>query len=172
MNTHVPPPAPWFKQPWLWFILAPLIAVLIYSTFFMYVAVTTSDGVVKEDYYKVARGMNIDTSKADAARALDLNADLRLDTLTGDINLRLTGNLEEQPQILHLNIIHPTHQKYDQILILRSVDGKGLYAGSLEGHISGKRYLSLSPDNESWQLRQEILPPYTEQLQYSLAPQQ
>lgn len=171
MNTHVNPPAPWFKQPWLWFILAPLIAVFIYSSIFMYIAVTTSDGVVKEDYYKVARGMNIDTSKADAARSLDLDADLRLDMLTGDINLRLTGTIDSYPQILHLNIIHPTHQKYDQILILRSVDGKGLYAGSLEGTVSSKRYLSLSPDDGSWQLRQEILPPFTEQLRYSLTPQ-
>ncbi|GAA0683830.1 FixH family protein [Marinobacterium maritimum] len=171
MNTHVNPPAPWFKQPWLWFILAPLIAVFIYSSFFMYIAVTTSDGVVKEDYYKVARGMNIDTSKADTARTLSLDADLRLDTVTGDINLRLSGNLESYPDTLHLNIIHPTHQKYDQLLILRGVDGKGLYAGSLEGHISGKRYLSLTADNGSWQLRQEILPPFNEQLRYSLTPQ-
>ncbi len=171
MNTHVNPPAPWYKQPWLWFILAPLIAVFIYSTMFIYVAVTTSDGVVKEDYYKVARGMNIDTSKADTARALDLDAELRLDTITGDINLRLSGKLDSFPSILHLNIIHPTHQRYDQILILRSVDGKGLYTGSLEGHLSGKRYLSLAPDNDSWQLRQEILPPFTEQLHYSLTPQ-
>lgn len=171
MNTHVTPPAPWFKQPWLWFILAPLIAVFIYASIFMYIAVTTSDGVVKEDYYKIARGMNIDTSKADRARELDLKADLRLDTLTGDINLSLAGSLADFPKELHLNIIHPTHQKYDQILILRSVDDKGLYAGSLEGHLSGKRYLSLSPMDQSWQLRQEITPPFNEQLRYSLIPQ-
>jgi hypothetical protein len=171
MNTHVTTPAPWFKQPWLWFILSPLIAVFIYASAFIYLAITTSDGVVKEDYYKVARGMNIDTSKADLARALGLDGDLRLDTLTGDINLRLSGNLDSYPKTLSLNIIHPTHQQYDQILILRGVDGKGLYAGSLEGQISGKRYLSLAADNGGWQLRQEILPPYTEQLQYSLTPQ-
>lgn len=171
MNTHVNPPAPWFKQPWLWFILTPLIAVLIYSSVFIYVAITTSDGVVKEDYYKVARGMNIDTSKADAARTLALAADLRLDTLTGDINLRLSGKLDSYPKMLHLNIIHPTHQKYDQILVLRSVDDNGIYSGSLEGHISGKRYLSLMPDDASWQLRQEIVPPFTEQLRYSLTSQ-
>lgn len=171
MNTQLPPSAPWFKQPWLWFILAPLIAVLLYSSVFIYVAVTTSDGVVKDDYYKVARGMNIDTSKADAARTLDLNADLRMDLLTGDINLRLSGRLERYPTELHLNIIHPTHQRYDQILILRSVDGRGLYSGSLEGSLSGKRYLSLTPADAGWQLRQEIQPPYAEQLRYTLIPQ-
>lgn len=171
MNTHANTPAPWFKQPWLWFILAPLIAVFIYASIFIYVAITTSDGVVKEDYYKIARGMNIDTSKADMAQQLELMGALRLDTLTGDINLSLSGAIETYPTELHLNIIHPTHQKYDQILTLRSVDGKGLYVGSLEGMISGRRFLSLSPTDESWQLRQEILPPYNEQLSYSLIPQ-
>ncbi|MBR9828695.1 MAG: FixH family protein [Oceanospirillales bacterium] len=171
MNTHANTPAPWFKQPWLWFILAPLIAVFIYASIFIYVAITTSDGVVKEDYYKIARGMNIDTSKADMAQQLELMGALRLDTLTGDINLSLSGAIKTYPTELHLNIIHPTHQKYDQILTLRSVDGKGLYVGSLEGMISGRRFLSLSPTDESWQLRQEILPPYNEQLSYSLIPQ-
>ena len=171
MNTHTTPIAPWYRQPWLWFILAPLIAVFIYASIFMYIAVTTSDGIVKEDYYKVARGMNIDTSKSDAARGLGLEGVLKFDTLTGDINLRLSGILTEFPQRLNLNIIHPTHQKFDQILTLKSVDGRGIYSGSLNAGLIGKRYLSLSPTDESWQLRQEITPPYTEQLSFTLTPQ-
>jgi len=171
MNTHATPPAPWYKQPWLWFILAPLIAVFIYASFFMYIAVTTSDGIVKEDYYKVARGMNIDTSKSDAASRLGLEGTLNFDTVTGDINLRLSGMLTNFPQTLSLNIIHPTHQKFDQILILKSVDGKGIYSGSLTAGLVGKRYLSLYPADESWQLRQEMVPPYSELISLTLTAQ-
>ncbi|MGB2131339.1 MAG: FixH family protein, partial [Marinobacterium sp.] len=93
MNTHDQAPAPWFKQPWLWFILAPLFAVFIYASIFIYAAITTSDGIVKEDHYKVARGMNIDTSRLDNAQARQITADLRMDMLTGDVNLRLAGQL-------------------------------------------------------------------------------
>lgn len=171
MNTHDQAPAPWFKQPWLWFILAPLFAVFIYASIFIYVAITTSDGIVKEDHYKVARGMNIDTSRLDNAQALQITADLRLDMLTGDVNLRLAGQLESYPEQLSLNIIHPTHQKYDQILTLRSVDGKGLYASSLQGTITSKRYLSLSPLDDSWQVRVEVEPPFADQLNYTLTAQ-
>lgn len=171
MNTHEQATAPWFKQPWLWFVLAPLFAVFIYATIFMYIAVTTSDGVVKEDYYKVARGMNIDTSRADQALKLEVAADLKLDRVTGDVNLNLRGLFDSYPEQLHLNIIHPTHQKYDQLLTLRSVDGKGLYAGSLQGKISSKRFLALSPLDSSWQVRLNIEPPFDEQLSYTLTAQ-
>lgn len=171
MNTHEQAPAPWFKQPWLWFVLAPLFAVLIYASIFVYMAVTTSDGVVKEDYYKVARGMNIDTSRADQARELQVKADLKLDMVTGDANLRLNSLLNSYPDQLRLSIIHPTHQKYDQILTLRSVDGKGLYATSLQGTITSKRYLSLTPMDDSWQVRLEINPPFEDQLSYTLSAQ-
>lgn len=171
MNTHEQATAPWFKQPWLWFVLAPLFAVFIYATIFMYIAVTTSDGVVKEDYYKVARGMNIDTSRQDQARNLEIQGALKIDRMTGDVNLRLNGLLDSFPEQLRLNIIHPTHQKYDQTLTLRSVDGKGLYASSLQGKISSKRYLSLSPMDDNWQVRLEIEPPFDEQLNYTLKPQ-
>ena len=171
MNTHEQAPAPWFKQPWLWFVLAPLFAVLIYASIFVYVAVTTSDGVVKEDYYKVAHGMNIDTSRADRARELQVQADLKLDMVTGDANLRLNSLLNSYPDQLRLSIIHPTHQKYDQILTLRSVDGKGLYATSLQGTITSKRYLSLTPIDDSWQVRLEISPPFEDQLSYTLSAQ-
>ncbi len=171
MNIHPTPPAPWYKQPWLWFILSPLIAVFIYASVFIYIAVTTSDGIVKEDIYKVARGTSIDTSKAEAASKLGLKARLDFDTVTGDINLRLSGALTTFPQTLKLNIIHPTHQKFDQILTLRSVDGKGIYSGSLNAGLIGKRYLSLSPTDDSWGLRQEITPPYTERLSFTLSAQ-
>ena len=171
MNTQATPPAPWYRQPWLWFILAPLFAVLIYASVFIYIAVTTSDGMVKDNYYKVARGTSLDTSKTEEALKLGLEAVLNFDTLTGDISLHLTGELSTFPPSLNLNIIHPTHQKFDQILRLRQVDGKGFYSGNLSAKLIGKRYISLSPADDSWQLHQEITPPYTEQLSFRLTPQ-
>jgi hypothetical protein len=170
MNTHASPPPPWYKQPWLWFILAPLIAVFIYATIFIYIAVTTSDGIVKEDHFRQARGTHIDTTKLDAARRLGIEGTLRFDTLTGDINLQLTESAVTLPARLNLNIIHPTHQKFDQLLTLRSVDGKGIFVGTLAGNLSGKRYITLAPDDESWQLRMELTPPYSDQLSLQLKP--
>lgn len=161
-NHDQHPPAPWYKQTWLWFVLAPLIAVMIYAPVFMYLAVTTSDGIVKEDYYKVARGLNIDHSREQAAIELGIQGELLLDNLTGDVQLRLqaNGNL---PSTLGLDLVHPTHQKYDQSLTLRAVGTSGVYNGALQGALQGKRFLILGPADSSWQLRAELQPPYDQQ---------
>ncbi len=150
---------PWYKQAWLWFVLAPLIAVLIYASLFIYLAITTSDGVVKEDYYKVARGLSIDDSRLAAAREAGINGELVIDNLTGDIQLRLQALVDLPPQ-LELNLVHPTHQKYDQKLLLRAVGNSGVYSGNLPGPIEGKRYLILEPADQHWQIRAELTPPY------------
>ncbi|MBS98603.1 MAG: hypothetical protein CMI01_07990 [Oceanospirillaceae bacterium] len=151
--------APWYKQTWLWFVLAPLIAVMIYAPVFIYLAVTTSDGIVKEDYYKVARGLNIDHSREQHAAEMGINGELMMDSLTGDIQLRL-NSATQLPEELQLSLVHPTHQKYDQVLRLRSLDGQGIYSGSLQDKLESKRYLILEPMDQSWQLRLETTPPY------------
>lgn len=161
MKQENPAIAPWYKQPWLWFLLAPLIAVAIYGTTFLYLAITTSDGVVKDDYYKVARGIETDSSRAELARTLGLDGDLLIDEVTGDVGLTLRGNLPGELTQLELEIIHPTHKKYDQIIQLRRLAGSNRFSGNLQQKLgSAKRYLVLQPADTSWNLRAEVQPPY------------
>ena len=150
---------PWYKQTWLWFVLTPLIAVVIYGTTFLYLAITTMDGVVKDDYYKVARGTTVDNSKAETAQSLGIKGVVLIDALTGDIRLDLTSN-NDLGQSLIVDLVHPTHQKYDQSITTRSVGSEGVYVGSLQSQLSGKRYLIISDPQSTWSIRREILPPY------------
>lgn len=156
MNKPNPAVAPWYKQPWLWFILTPLIAVFIYGFAFLYLSIITHDGIVKDDYYKEARGYHVDDSRSTYTRELGLSADIRLDTLTGDIVLNLSGKLETFPEFLALDIIHPTHRNYDQSLTLKQQPGTQSYLGSLQGNLLGKRYLALTDQEKLWRLRSEI----------------
>ena len=105
--------SPWYKQVWLWFVLAPLIAVVLYTPVFIYLAVSTSDGIVKDNYYKVARGYNVDTSLEDKAATLGINGQLLIDSQTGDLRLNMNTSAT-LPEQLSLSIIHPTHQQYAQ----------------------------------------------------------
>lgn len=156
MSKQNPAVAPWYKQPWLWFILAPLIAVFIYGFAFLYISIVTHDGIVKDDYYKEARGYHVDDSRQQYTRELGLSGDLIFDLLTGDVVINLSGNLESMPEFLTLGIIHPTHQNYDQSLTLRNQPGTSNFIGSLQGKILGKRYMTLTPEDGSWRLRSEI----------------
>lgn len=161
MNTsNSTPPGPWYKQPWLWFILAPIIAVVIYGTFFLYLSIVTHDGIVKDDMYKVARGHFVDKSQSQAAKELGVEGSLALDNETGDLMLHFKSAQTDKPAFLNLSIIHPTHQQYDQIILLKQVPGTSAFTGSLKNSLKGKRYLILEDDSASWNLRAEIHPPY------------
>lgn len=153
---------PWYHQKWLWFVLAPLIAVVIYASIFMYIAITTSDGIVKDDYYKIARGTSVDTSRVEAAAKRGLQGELLVDALTGDLRVQLKSN-GTLPSELILDLVHPSHQKYDQTITLRSVNGEGVYLGSLQAVLEGKRYLMLSDASGEWLIKTDLLPPYDQQ---------
>lgn len=159
-STNNTPPGPWYKQPWLWFILTPIIAVVIYGTFFLYLSIVTHDGIVKDDMYKVARGHFVDKSQSQAAKELGVEGSLALDNVTGDLMLNFTSNQTEKPAFLNLSIIHPTHQQYDQRILLKHIDGTSSFTGNLKHTLKGKRYLILEDDSSQWNLRAEIHPPY------------
>lgn len=151
---------PWYKQPWLWFILTPLIAAVLVGSFLLYKAITTSDGIVKDDYYKVARGYAIDPSRLNRARDLNISGKLSLDNMTGDLMLVLETSEAVKPDKLKLSIVSPTHKQYDQTIILKQITDRNAYTGSLFSELKGKRYLMLEPPNGSWRLRTESNPPY------------
>lgn len=157
-------PGPWYKQPWLWFILAPIIAVVIYGTFFLYLSIVTHDGIVKDDHYKHARGQFVDTTRTDAAIEMGLSGSLQLDNVTGDLMLKFSSKESELPEFLTLSIVHPTHQQYDQDITLKNVPGSSSYLGSLKISLKGKRYLILQDETKSWNLRAEAHPPYDQNL--------
>ncbi len=166
-NTAI---APWYKQPWLWFILAPVIVSVISGSTFLYLSIISADGIVKDDYYKVAKGLQIDNRPSIQAAALNLSADLLIDDLTGDIGLTLSGKIADDLNSLTLEIIHPIHQKYDQNMQLRRVPGTTHFTGNLQATLSSSKHfvVVIAPDN-SWNLRAEVEPPY-DPLRLQLSP--
>ncbi|MGB1238256.1 MAG: FixH family protein [Pseudomonadales bacterium] len=151
---------PWYKQPWLLFALTPLVATVIVGTSWLVISIISADGIVKDDHYKIAKGYFRDPSKLQLAFDKQISADINLDNLTGDITLNLSGQFETYPKLLTLDVVSPTHQKYDANISLKQVADQPFYIGSLPGPLKGKRYLILNPEDNSWRLRTEIAPPY------------
>ncbi|HCH24305.1 MAG TPA: hypothetical protein DE179_08415 [Oceanospirillaceae bacterium] len=159
MSNSLEASRPWYRQPWLWFILTPLIAVFIVGTSFAYLSVVTFDGMVKGDYAKTAKSFNIDASRLTQAKALDLHAELTLDAVTGDLRLRMTAkDTFTSPQLM-LEVIHPTVVELDQDLIL-ALRPDGNYYGTLNKNIDGKRYLHLSDQENTWRMMTEVHTPW------------
>jgi hypothetical protein len=151
---------PWYKQPWLLIAMIPLVATVIAGTTFLVVSIISSDGIVKDDYYRMARGYYNDPSKIQAAWDARLSAQIKIDNVTGDISVKLAGKSQQLPSILKLDFVSPTHQKYDTRIVLKQVSDQPFYLGSLASPISGKRYLLLTPQAENWRLSTTLTPPY------------
>ncbi len=161
--------SPWYKQPWLWFILAPLIATVLYSIVFISASIFTHDSLVKEDYYKHAREVNQDNTKLEVAEELGLSATINVDSVTGDLNVVLSSDKNAtMPSQLVIEFIHATLQDKDLLITLKQVQG-GIYVGSLAAPLQGRQQILLQPQDQSWQLRDTVYPPY-DQLSIHLSP--
>ena len=65
---------PWYKQFWPWFLIALPASVVIGSFVTLGLFSKNAVSLVAEDYYKKGKGINIDLSKINAAKELDLGA--------------------------------------------------------------------------------------------------
>tara|TARA_R110002020_G_scaffold226213_3_gene436642 strand:- start:67 stop:588 length:522 start_codon:yes stop_codon:yes gene_type:complete len=138
-----PSVTPWYKQFWPWFLIGILFASIIVSSTFAVLSIKTSDGmVVQEDYYEHGKAINMVFAKQEQARQLNLSAELRLDPLTSDIVVDLTG--DARPEILYLDLIFPTEDDRDQSFVLE--------------HVRDGRYITQGPDNLRYRWYLQIQP--------------
>ena len=71
----------------------------------MTIAVNNPDNLVNDNYYEAGKGINRSLDRELLAQTLLLRASVHLDDVTGEVDLRLSGN--SQPKTLELNLISP-----------------------------------------------------------------
>ncbi|MGO1500551.1 MAG: FixH family protein [Marinobacter sp.] len=163
--TEEVPVAPWYRQPWFWFLtIAPLSAIIFCIIMFI-VASNMDDTMVSDDYSKEGRGINQEIARDLKANELGVNADLAFE----DRAILLTVNTEQGPAdfpYLILNLFHPTLAQNDRIIQFRS-DGNGHYTGSLLDDIDGRWYYELRGPDNRWRLKGEARLPTDNKLHIS-----
>ena len=138
---------PWYKQFWPCFIFAiPAISVLL-SGMMVYVAVSSPNDLVKEDYYKEGLAINRELSKRQLAIDNEIQASLQIDSLTGEV-LITTKNVKAETLQLHFNHVIEASRDF-QINLIGIADN--YYRGSLANGLSGKWNLILESVH-GWQL--------------------
>jgi len=141
-NTSDRDTGPWYKETWAWFVLTPLIVVVIASMNFVFLAFSHQDDVVMDDYYKEGRTINQHFTLDETARALELDGQLDIDLLVGDVVLDLSS-LAALPEQLTLELSHPVESTLDLTLLLNEV-APGRYIGELEKRLENRWYVRLS----------------------------
>jgi len=157
---------PWYRQFWLWFVLAPPMASVVLGLSLVFTAVTKGDSMVVDNYSQAGRGLHRSNELERAAVSLGLDGTLVLDRESGQVVIHLQG-LEHMPGELRLQLSHPTHAERDVQLLLQR-DGSGLYRADARRPVEGRHYLRLQPDDDGWLLAREL---GQGQDELSLAPQ-
>jgi len=147
----------WYAEPWVWLLIALPMTAVIGGMITIYLAVTTSDGLVVDDYYKRGKAINMDLARDAAAASHGLRARLDLDMTNRRILLSLDSQDNLRPAQVRFSLLHPTRPGNDQVIMLLPAASDGTYAGTLQALRDGNWYLQLEADD--WRLSGAIQTP-------------
>lgn len=140
---------PWYRQPWPWFLMAlPGIAVIA-GAVTLWLAVSTSDGLVVDDYYK--QGLAIEQVMARSHRASELGLQAQLRIQADAFEVYLTGRTAEGvPDRVRVTFSHPTRAGADQTMILEGKQGR--FSGVHRNLASGRWDIQIEDEPRTWRL--------------------
>lgn len=155
MNTDTEQ-QPWYRHPWVWLMIAFPLAAVIGGIVTIYLAVTTSDGLVVDDYYRHGKTINRVLARDRAAAEHGLEARIALDAVNNRVTVQLAARDAVVPETLMLAFLHPTTQGHDQQVRLTGTGNNG-YSGHFDDLRRGDWYLQLEADD--WRLTGRIRVP-------------
>lgn len=134
---------PWYRQFWVWFVIAiPAIAVIA-SLQFVRIAYMNQDALVRDDWYEDGKTINQSLARDERARALGVSALINFDDTSGDVLLTLQSRQPLAPDSLRLLFTHATRKALDQDLALVPLKD-GEYRGQLVRPLDGGFQIELS----------------------------
>ena len=150
-TTSVPArAAPWYRHPWPWILMAGPAFVVVGGAYATWLAASTSDGLVADDYYKRGMAINRTLARNDYSVKAGLTADVRIDA-SGAVRVVLarTDNAAEAAGDIRLRIAHPTRAGQDREATLVR-DASGAFIGHVDPPGEGRRYVIVGTD--AWRL--------------------
>lgn len=155
MNISATDKLPWYRYPLVWMVVAIPSSAIVMGVIMIWLAVTTDDGLVADDYYKQGMTINRDLHRDTAAQEKGITAALEMDNTEGWVRLSLNkGKLQNYPANLQLKLQYATHHHNDVHLVLEHGQGDQ-YIGLLKNPLTrGKWYLELSKGE--WRLNGHI----------------
>lgn len=150
MNPQPPVHArPWYREAMVWMVIAiPLTSVFTGFTL-LYLAETTKDGMVVDDYYRKGKEINMLLARDQAAARYGLRADLRLDGAAQQVRVALRAAHAPLPVVVRLRWLHATRAGFDRTQEFTLA--AGAYQAPIPELVPGHWYLQLEADD--WRLQ-------------------
>lgn len=145
---------PWYKQFWPWFLISLPGSVVIAGFITLFLAMDTSDSLVRDDYYKEGLAINQRKASERIAAQLGVRLDLRYDADGGRMEARLNDAPVGQLTHIQLAMAHPTLSEQDASVQLDNI-GSNTFAGELAPLSSGNVdwHVIVTPPGETWKLK-------------------
>ncbi|WP_018991219.1 FixH family protein [Aromatoleum toluclasticum] len=140
---------PWYRQGWPWFLIAVPAASVVAGMVTLWLAVTSWDGLVVDDYYQEGKAIEKTIARSLKAAELGLLADVRLRSDEVTLELSSAANAPLPPTVV-LTISHPTRAGMDQVLVLKRRDG--VFAAPLAPLSSGRWLLQVEDESHNWRM--------------------
>ena len=144
--TLTPFSRPWYREPWPWILMAGPAATIVAGAVTLWLAVSSADGLVADDYYKRGLAINRDLQRDQRAAQRGIEARVRLEPAL--IRVELLG---ASPDALFVQLAHATRAGFDQRLRLARV-AQGVYEAELRPLPPGHWRLILEDPRGEWRL--------------------
>ena len=155
-TTLKSPSRPWYREPWPWLLMAGPAIVIVAGLVTAWLAVTSSDGLVTEDYYKQGLAVGETLARSRHAEKMGLTAALSLTAEGIRVRLDSTAGMTSPPA-LNVTLSHPTRAGLDQQSRLRR-DGD-TYVGAMHLPASGHWLVLVEDEGKTWRLMGSVVLP-------------
>lgn len=140
---------PWYREPWPWILISIPASAVVAGMVTLWLAVSSADGLVAEDYYKQGLAINRVIEREEAAQRLGLTA--RIVPTPGRLVLRLAGTPGAHPPALFLWLAHATRAGHDlRLRLAPAADGR--YESALPPLPQGHWHVSIEDPRASWRI--------------------
>ena len=144
---------PWYREPWPWILMAAPASAVAGGAVTLWLAVSTADGLVADDYYKQGLAINQVLHREQAAARLQVA--LRMEPGPGTLTARLQARMPP-PEALFVRLAHATRAGNDLRLRLAPA-GDGVYEAALPPLPAGRWRVILDDPRGEWRIVKEGL---------------
>lgn len=146
---------PWYRHRWPWLLMSGPTVVVVAGLFTVYLAVSRSDALVADDYYRQGKAINKDLSRDREAWRLGARIRLAYDPaagmLRGSLQMKQARDQGEEGRTLFLSLVHPTQPGKDRALVVqRAADGS--FAAPLAELEQARWRLVAEDSSHAWRL--------------------
>jgi len=145
----------WYREPWPWIVMIAPAAAVVGGAVLLWLAVTTYDGLVSDDYYKEGVAINQVLRRDERAAELGYRAHASLSEDGTHVRVLLRRTSQSvSPEAVQLRLAHPTRAGHDQVVVLTALSSE-LYEAKVNPPATGRWRVSIEDTAGTWRLAGE-----------------